>query len=619
MVVREYLNNIEVESLNRTDFRLTIDYQNAIIVEETDLNDLEFGVGQSGASNDAFNVINNWVNSDKAIDPIPYRREILHNGTVYEVFNGYFNAFEAEYTSESVVGRVYQTNGLEQLQRLMKSATFEYLYATNIIKNSDFVMTPYVIRRMPMSIDVYLVSFSTITMAVQLADQVQELLDLFADGANPFSTASAVAKFSFRVALILTLFIAIIDNLVRIYNLIIQPVKYHACMRVLDQMTKAFNYLGYEFKSSILEGTYRNLTLMPNKLTSQDDDDGLLGLITPNPTDEKGFFKGSLFDLVEEINTIFNAKLFILDNEVRLERRDYKPNGAQYTMTDIEYDNFKFNSQDFIKDFQFSFATDLNDKNTIQKYEGTAIQVINKPLGVNDLSLWEGLEIRTVRSQFALAKRKTKLYTTEKLFNVFIFLVNSQIATMNVLLLSIIGIIAINISVINTVISILNGLGADIDEVKQVNVSKLQFNYINPLNRRIDMIEMSADDVQIPKLFIINEGSTPEQTRLASSNETLLSAEYIYNNFYIIDSFKPNDIKVLGNQYKQHKIEKDVFTIEDYLKIRNNPYIYDYKGDEVELDKIVWDVDAETIEIDMRKNINYLPNFEEERILLNGK
>jgi len=102
-------------------------------------------------------------------------------------------------------------------------------------------------------------------------------------------------------------------------------------------------------------------------------------------------------------------------------------------------------------------------------------------------------------------------------------------------------------------------------------------------------------------------------------NGILLDAEYIYLNFHSINSFKGNTDKPLGNQYKRFKIEKDVFTVEDYLKVRNNPYIYDYKGDECEIEKIIWDVDAETCEIDFRKNEQYIFNLDQLIIPIDGK
>lgn len=618
MEVREFLNNIEVESLNRTDFRITIDYLNNIVVEETDINDVQFGFAQQGDNSDPVNIIKNWSNP---LEPIPYRREIVYNGTTYVIFDGFFNSFEAEYSDESVVGRVYQQNGLENLQRLMESTTFEYLYAIKVITDDDFVMLPYVVKKQPITLDSYLVGFSTFVMAMQLAQQINELQKLFAEGANPFTTASASIKFGIVVLFITTLLAAIVDNLVRLFRLIIQPVKYHATMRVFRQLERGFAWLGFNFNSSILEGIYKDLAILPTKQTSLEDDDGLLGLLSPNKINEKGFFKGSLQDLVNEINIIFNGRLFIIGNNVRLERRDYKPSAPEYTLSGVEYDEFKYNSEEFVKDFQFSFLTDLNDKNTIQKYDGTATQVLTVPNGVNNGDLWRGQKLQSVRSSFALAKRKTEIYPTELIYKGFIQTVNTvYLAPITFLIRGFATLVNGFIGVYNTIIDVLNFFGLNLPKATPISLQDIDVRIDDPITTRLNMLEMSSDDVQVPKFFILNENKIdPTLTRISLLNELLINADNIYNTFYRIDSFVHSVSKPLGNQYKRFRIESDVFDVRDYFKVRNNAYIYNENGQECELEKIVWDVDAETCEIDFRQNELFVPDLQEFKVPLNGK
>jgi hypothetical protein len=143
---------------------------------------------------------------------------------------------------------------------------------------------------------------------------------------------------------------------------------------------------------------------------------------------------------------------------------------------------------------------------------------------------------------------------------------------------------------------------------------------LNPINNRIGLIEMSNDDVAVPKIFIIDEHpSDPKLNSVAPSNAILFSAEVIYNLFHSIDSFVPTQTRPTGNQYKRWRIDKDKFTIVDFLNVRENAYIYNEIGKECELERLVWDVEAETAEIDFREPHLYIKDFDEIKININGK
>jgi hypothetical protein len=620
MVVREFLNNIEIQSLNRSEFRLTIDYLNSIIVEDTDLNDIQLGLGKQGDAADPYNIVQNWILSGKALEPIPYRREIQYNNVVYTVFDGFMNAFEAEYSNETLVARVYQRNGLENLQRLMDSTTFDYLFGINVIKPNDFIFMPYVVRRVPFAIDVYLMGFSIFVMTIQLLDQVNELIKQVTRGANPFETPGAVLNLITTILFIITLLIAIVDNLVRIFQYIIQPVKYHACMRVKTMLEKGFEHIGFQFRSTILEGLYKDAVILPEKFKSAEQIEGLLGLLKPiNTEDERGYYKGSLSELINSLSALFNGKLFIKGNEVRLERRDYKPSAPLYTLSGVFYETYKFNSEEYFKDIEVSFLTDLNDKNTIQQYDGTAFQIVNRPKGLNDITLWQGQGIETRLINFSLAKRKNQLYGIERAFAAFYDVLNGVQNTINVITFAATSAFNAAIEAYNALVDVLNFLGANLKKIDPIPLPNINEPF-NPINNRIGLIEMSNDDVAVPKIFIIDEHpSDPKLNSVAPSNAILFSAEVIYNLFHSIDSFVPTQTRPTGNQYKRWRIDKDKFTIVDFLNVRENAYIYNEIGKECELERLVWDVEAETAEIDFREPHLYIQDFDEIKININGK
>jgi hypothetical protein len=580
--VRDFLNNIEIEPINRRDFALIIDYRNNIVVEETDINELRLGRGQQGDASDAVQIVKNWGN---IAEPIPYRKEIEINGTNYVVFDGFLDGLSATYTPEEITAKVYQFNSLEQLQRLASGTTFEFLYNTNSSLNpSDNIYIPYVRRDVPVSLEFFIMGFSLFVMTMQLLEQVANLQKDLADIAGVLNSAAGVVKFTLTIIFILTLTLAIIQILIDLFNLIIQPVKYHATMRAFTQLQKAFFDAGFDFKSSILEGLYKDLCILPQKQKVQDPTiiTELNGLLDPFGSEEKGFYKGTVQQLLEQMYILFNAKLFIQGNTVRLERRDYKPSAPRYRLNQIEHEERSFNFDDWTADWAFNFAVDVNDKNTIQKYAGTSINVIRDVEGINDFTILRGAQPVSISSEFALLKRKTQQYPMEAIYATFYDTLNS----------------------IQNTISSLGGGALPPAE--------------NPIRARLFMAELANDDVQVPRLFILQEGASPTQNRISNLNDTLLSADFIYENFYKIDSFAPQNGQV-GNQFERKKIEKDNFDAIDYLNIKNNAYIYDQNGDEAELEMLKFFIDEEVAEIEYKRKKEYIKQVSERKLEINGR
>ncbi|NBP67264.1 MAG: hypothetical protein EBU52_00820 [Cytophagia bacterium] len=230
-------------------------------------------------------------------------------------------------------------------------------------------------------------------------------------------------------------------------------------------------------------------------------------------------------------------------------------------------------------------------------------ELINQPniVGNKKNLLFKGYE--TVNIPFSLGKRKTELTIPEQIFrvildtfsavaNVYISIVNAAIDALNAV-----------IGVINDLIDALAVIGIDIP----FNINAP--NHIPPvvlgslITDRIGMLMLENDFVDVPKMFIINEGAIPRKTDVVET----FNAKYVWENYKYIDSFMPINGK--HNQYilKQH--DKVPFCYDDYEKVKLDNRILTNFGESALVDSLEWDVYNQSADIKYRVNKQYYNNF----------
>ncbi|MFZ9845351.1 MAG: hypothetical protein ACO3EW_05195, partial [Candidatus Nanopelagicaceae bacterium] len=324
----------------------------------------------------------------------------------------------------------------------------------------------------------------------------------------------------------------------------------------------------------------------------------------PNQPDMRGYYKGTFGQLLRDLKTIFNAKIIIDNGKLIFERRDYDLYPATtYQLPDLRNDWNGFNASEFKSGYYVKFQTDINDKNTIDSYNGTAYQITFQPniVGNKNNLLFKGYE--TVSIPFALGKRKTELTFPERVFrgifdtfsavvNVFVYLINGVIDGINAV-----------IEFINDLVDALAFIGIDIP----FNINTP--NHIPPvvlgslITDRIGMLMLENDFVDVPKIFIINEGAIPRKTDVVET----FNAKYVWENYKYIDSFMPIGGK--HNQYilKQH--DKVPFCFDDYEKVKLDNRILTNFGEVALVDSLEWDVYNQNAAIKYRVNKQYYNNF----------
>lgn len=542
--------------------------------------------------------INKWIDDGTTLGPgifegIPLRIEIDRNGTIEKPFNGYLDLTDNgsfSNTHNNVTAKEKQK--IDWLNDVADGFTFEYLFKqTGEISENDFVFIPYVVNSIPDYQSAAIAYLSALFVAEQIRAAITKLTELAAELANPFE-ATAIIRTVIYVTYLITLILSLIKLIKDIITLLIQPVKYHAGMKVVDLLQKGANHLGLTFKSEIFEtDPYQDLVIIPEKYQNLPNnlDKRILGFTKEDKTKQEGYYKGTFGQLLRDMKIMFNAKIILTDNqELFLVRNDKTIDSPQYQLPDEYNPVFTTNADELKSNYIINYRVDLTDKNTIQDYEGTGYQVILKPARVinNDLVLMKGLH--EVNVPFALAKRKENLTTPEEIIKDFLSvlspLVNGVVNALN-------GTISVYNLVINKINSLINALGtiginisfqiASIPGLPTYNLSQI-------INNRVGMMKIETDFTTQPKIVVLDIANKPKNTKLKSNHKDLLHARTLYNSFHYVNSFYPTADIPTGNQRLIKNYPVVGFTFDDYQKVKASNIIKDATGNMCEIVSLKW-------------------------------
>lgn len=614
MIVNFYINNLKINPPNNwKELALELNFDKDSPNSQVSLNDWDLGIGGYSSTDGAVlsnnHVLNGLNNGVGIFEGLPFRIELEHAGNVEDLFKGYLDLTKSTFDCELVTAESVEQGGVDWLNQVADSVSFEYLYEeTNLLNDSDFVSVPYVINSIPKAGEAFLLTLTAFVTAQTVKNEIQALSEMAIETSNPLSAISGVLKIVLRVVYVATLIITVVKLILDAIRLIIQPVKYHKGMFVKDLLSIGCEHFGLTFESSIFDNaSYRDLFILPTQNQLPDLQDGLLGFLNPSPL-QTGYYNGTFGELLRSLKTIFNAKIILKDGVLKFERKDFNVSSPIYNIPPIEKSGYRVNADDFLSNLYLEFSTDLNDRNTIQQYDGTTAQITTLPANIinRDMVLAKGFERRSF--PFALAKRKEEFTVPEKIIKALAKVIDPVVGAL--------------IKVVNGVIKAVNGVIKAIKKlIKAINTLpgiKIKFNpdpikeiEYTPLgeliDNRIGMLILENDFISTPKMLLINKASNDVNTKLTTNNKDVVNSVYLYNNYHFIDSFD-SSVYNLTNQYKLYEVENVPFCYEDYLKVKENNKILD--GNKVGvIDSLSWNIFEQTANINYRINEIYTNNL----------
>lgn len=528
-----------------------------------------------------------------------------------EIFDGYIDTTSGVKYKNKIryQSDIKERNSMDYINDVWDKKTYEYLYrVSGEITASDFKAVPYSLNSVPDYPQTIMSLLSVYVIAQQIQDSIEGLIELAAEMANPLE-ATAILRAVFRIAYLIILIATLLKLIKDTIQLVIQPVKYHKGMFLLDQLQKGAQHLGYTFRCPILEtGTTEGvpnskLFILPQKETVRTNiqDERLLGFTTPS-NDQNGFYKGTIGDLFRAAKKLIKGKFVPLPGlngpELWLVREDENASIPTFVLPNMRRDFREDNMDEFHANYTLGFLTDTTDLNTLQQYQGTVFTMFaSNAIPGPGPDLTRGIQDVTI--PFALAKRKEDLTAPEKIikelldvldpiFNVLISGVNAVIDAYNTI-----------VGVINKIVNALDTIGIDLNfQIPSIpTIPPVQLGSI--IENRIGMLMLHIDNTAVPKIFFMDEGIAPKFNKVHQNNRTALSAKSFYKGYHFIQSFNPSPTKPNGNQWgKEPENFKNVpFSVDNYLQVRLNNKCFSYDGQEAEIDFFEWDPEGQHADI----------------------
>lgn len=557
----------------------------------------------------------------------PLRIEIEHFGITEILSDGYIDLTEeTDIGCNEITVTGKEKQGVDWLNDVADSVSFERIYAENpAFKSADFVFVPYIINTVPNYLEAFVSIVTGVMVGVQLQSEIRLLIANITDSAGYLTTIPGVIKLVAQILYIVILITILVGLIIAMILYIIQPVKYHAGTFLKRLFERGCGHFGLTFQSTIFNfPQYEKFFIIPNKYQLSDTGDttgvfsslggsvisaGIKGFTSPNINLQEGFFKGTFGDFLRLMKTIFNAKVVIKNGVLIFERRDFNTSTTLYQLPDLRNDFHQLNTSEIKSNYLIEFQTDLNDKNTIDKFTGSNFQVTLQPVIVNDPKLKLMKNFERVSISLALGKRKEVLTVPEKIVNTIIDIINIPLYVMGVIVNGAISAINSIIEVVNDIFDALNALpgitlNVSIPLIPGFNPPSIN----NPISDRIGMLLLENDYIDVPKIVMLNQAPNERDTKLALDNETFLTAKKLWDEWHYINSFA--EVNGKHNQWKKYEFKGVPFCFDEYLLVKNDNKILTPDGIDAELISLKWNVYEQVADIRFRVNEKYTNNLQ---------
>ena len=450
---------------------------------------------------------------------------------------------------------------------------FRRLEEEGAFAESDYYQVPYNINYIPdgmqvlmLSISIYNITKASIELVKETAEAVAELVAGLTPNVGvgvsiPLGQILlAIAKIAIRIAYFIALALAIKNLVQALFEQLYSQTRYHTSIKIKSLFVVACEELGLEFESDLLDGEYEsNLVLMPSKTERGKKNINLKNFGTPARNDDGLYFFG---EFISSMMEDFNADYRIVDGVMRFERWDWWQNNSTETL-DSNWTNQSRrlnesgdNADDFKGGYFLSAQMDQTDRNTLDEFGGTAYDVITNNVVINEKKYDLSGGSVAIEFPFAFGVRKDELSFFERTLKALATLVDG--------VTSVFG----------------NGT-----------------NFAGDIEARKGNLQLSDHFTEKPKLLLMDSTG-----RLAPNQRENLSAKSFWTRYHFINSFYPID--GIHNQWETYsmimKINKDFF-----VNLLNNNFVKDSEGNDVEIEKLTWNIEEDAAEIQYRVNNQY--------------
>jgi hypothetical protein len=298
--------------------------------------------------------------------------------------------------------------------------TFELLASKGFLFGLE-IDVPYIIvpddlhqQRAILIVTAMSLAYQIIDVTFKLAASIASFFDL------PFGIFAAVLELIALLVMLAILIIILQITLNQLKELYFPTLRKFKAYRDVDLIRQGCAYLGYTLESDLLDVDLNKMSTMgapqavPNQSTFnffQNEQTQFFNKGYPTAQDTVP----TLGDMVKFIEETFNAKTFIYNGVVKIERRSYFQDAATIrlcpTLTDQEGhdDVYTFNESEAWGRMYDHWAIDYTDTHSPDQYDGMKSEYITEPIVTLNPDLVRLIGLKENAAPFALAGRKNSL------------------------------------------------------------------------------------------------------------------------------------------------------------------------------------------------------------------
>jgi len=440
--MKHYLNGVEVAPRNVLEIGLITDYTGNPEMLQVDTDTIVL-------PREARDIIMQHVATQGVFEGIPYTLEVGNIQLDYYVDlteSFAIRDFEVEV-------KIKKRKGFDNFFENAEGLSFELMAKKGV--NFNFINLPYLIIPenqveigLTLSLAIYSLTREAIQATRDLVSATEKLIRAVTPNVSlvPVPPLGEIIALSVAVvaqlAYTLAIYVALIKLARQLQELIFPKVRYYKGATIKELIKKGCEYLGYTLDSNLLN-SWDKLTIMPVPLIK--DKRSVFNFIQNdlNFSFTKGYptaqdTVSTLAELINAVETWFNAKTKVLNGVVQIERRDYWKNITTNTtlpalnLHSDRQNEYRFNTEEAWKRTYIHYQVDYADTHTLDKFDPTDAEYSTEPLNVINEDLVSIRGFNDVNIPFALGVRKDELSYIEIFGRTFLQLADSIIGLFGV-------------------------------------------------------------------------------------------------------------------------------------------------------------------------------------------
>lgn len=417
-----YINGVEITPRNRTEIGFVSDFTGNPEVLSVNTDTLIL-------PREARDIIAAHIQSVGIFEGLPY--SINSAGITLEYYIDLVDGVKVR--NHEIEVKIKRKKHLDNFRDAAEGTSFEYMVSKGVAFDSYKV--PYFIIKDNQAELALQLALSTYVMTKELIQAVKDTATAISNVVNasipilipiPIPNTGAIIQAALLAAAQIIYTAAVLVALIKLGTqllLLLFPPKRNLLGTSFNElMRKSCAFLGYQYESDTISDEW---VLCPVPLIRDRESIFETEAINIGASFNKGYPSSSdttptLGSFIDALETMFNAKLFVINNVVRIERRDWlqnlsstsiQPSLALQGDRDDEY-TFMTQSGEIWKRYYLKYQTDFSDLHTLDAecYDAHDAEYSTEPtfaITNPDMVLIKGLN--EVNIPFALARRKDNL------------------------------------------------------------------------------------------------------------------------------------------------------------------------------------------------------------------